>query len=47
MKCVRELGDSVNADVMDTFLIEMGYQGHPHSNSVAMAMEIAEALHEE
>ena len=45
MQCVKELGGSVNQDVLDTFLIEMGYQGHPPP--ITMAMDIAAALHEE
>lgn len=45
MKCVKNLSGQVNDDVLDSFLIEMGYQGH--SPPVTMAMDIAAALHEE
>lgn len=45
MKCVKELAGSVNDDVLDSFLIEMGYQVHPPP--ITMAMDIAAALHEE
>ena len=45
VKCVKNLSGQVNDDVLDSFLIEMGYQGH--SPPVTMAMDIAAALHEE
>ena len=45
MKCMKDLCATVNDDVMDTFLIELGYQGHPPP--ITMATDIAAALHEE
>ena len=45
VKCMKDLCSTVNDDVLDSFLIELGYQGHPPP--ITMAMEIAAALHEE
>ena len=45
VRCMKELTGVVNDDILVTFLIEMGYQGH--SPPVTMAMEIAAVLHEE
>ena len=44
MKCVKDLMESLNDDVLESFLIEMGYQGHPPP--ITMAMDIAAVLHE-
>ena len=45
VKCMKDLCATVNDDVLDTFLSELGYQGHPPS--ITMATDIAAALHEE
>jgi hypothetical protein len=42
---MKDLCATVNDDVLDTFLIELGYQGHPPP--ITMATDIAAALHEE
>ena len=45
VRYMKELTGVVNDDILDTFLIEMGFQGH--SPPVTMALEIAAALHDE
>jgi hypothetical protein len=45
VKCMKDLCATVNNDILDTFLIELGYQGHPPP--ITMAMDVAAALHEE
>ena len=45
VKCMKDLCATVNDDVLDTFLIELGYRGHPPP--ITMATDIAAALHEE